>query len=74
MTVDIMQEATRVSEQTVNDFVETGNMVNAIASEITDINTIVESNAKSVEEIATASEHLSKMTEQLNHSMARFKV
>ena len=45
-----------------------------ISNEITDINNIVESNARSVEEIATASEHLSSMTEKLNLSMEKFKV
>jgi methyl-accepting chemotaxis protein len=74
ITVDIMQEATRVSEKTVSDFEDTGRMVDTISNEITDINTIVESNARSVEEIATASEHLSSMTEKLNLSMEKFKV
>lgn len=74
ITVDIMQEATRVSEKTVKDFEDTGRMVDTISNEITDINTIVESNARSVEEIATASEHLSSMTEKLNLSMEKFKV
>lgn len=74
VTVEIMQEATRVSEKTVNDFQETGNMVEVISGEIMDINTIVESNARSVEEIASASEHLSDMTEKLNASMEKFKV
>ncbi len=73
-TVDIMQEAAMVSEKTVNDFEETGKMVDTISNEITDINDIVESNARSVEEIAAASEHLSAMTEKLNLSMEKFKV
>jgi len=73
-TVDIMQDATRVSEKTVNDFQDTGTMVDTIANEITDINSIVESNARSVEEIAAAAEHLSSMTEKLNMSMDKFKV
>ncbi len=73
-TVDIMQEAARVSEKTVNDFEDTGRMVDTISNEITDINDIVESNARSVEEIAAASEHLSSMTEKLNLSMEKFKV
>ena len=74
VTVEVMQEATRVSEKTVNDFEDTGNMIEVISSEIMDINTIVESNARSVEEIASASEHLNRMTEKLNDSMDKFKV
>ncbi len=73
-TVEIMQNATRVSEKTVNDFQETGTMVDMIANEITDINSIVESNARSVEEIAAAAEHLSSMTEKLDLNMDKFKV
>ncbi len=74
ITVDIMKEATLVSEKTVNDFVDTGKMVETISDEIVDINSIVESNARSVEEIAAAAEHLSSMTEKLNMSMDKFKV
>ncbi len=73
-TVEIMQDATRVSEKTVNDFQETGTMVDTIANEIMDINSIVESNARSVEEIAAAAEHLSSMTEKLDLNMDKFKV
>ncbi len=73
-TVGIMHEVNRVSEKTVADFEETGRHVDAIASEINDINTIVTSNAKSVEEIATASEHLNALTEKLNYKMQQFEV
>ncbi len=73
-TVGIMQEATHVSEKTVGDYEKTGTMVDTIANEIIDINTIVESNARSVEEIASAAEHLSSMTEKLNQSMDKFRL
>ena len=73
-TVQIMFEANRVSTQTVNDFEETGEMVDVISADITEVNTIVASNARSVEEIAAASEHLSSMTEKLNLKMEEFKV
>lgn len=74
LTVAIMKEANRVSEITVNDFENTGELVDVIAEEVNDINTIVASNARSVEEIAAASEHLSSMTEQLDLKMEQFKV
>lgn len=73
-TVDIMQEANRVSEKTVVDFEDTGKMVDVMSGEVNDISDIIASNARSVEEIATASEHLSSMTEQLNLKMEQFKV
>ena len=74
MTVKIMHEATKVSDRTVEDFQSTGKMVVSIASEVNSVNDIVAENARSVEEISSAAEHLSDMTEQLNTKMARFKV
>jgi len=73
-TLDIMQEANRVSEKTVGDFEETGKMVDVISVEINDISGIVSSNARSVEEIATATDHLNTMTAKLNLKMDQFKV
>ena len=73
-TVAIMEEATRVSEKTVADFEETGRMVDTITSEINDASDIVASNARSVEEIAAASEHLNNMTEALTQKMEQFKI
>lgn len=74
ITVKIMHEANSVSSKTVNDFEKTGHLVDTISAEINDVNDIVASNARSVEEIATASEHLNSMTEQLNQKMEQFKV
>jgi methyl-accepting chemotaxis protein len=74
ITVSIMKEANRVSEKTVNDFEDTGKMVDVISEEINDVNAIVASNARSVEEIAAAADHLNSMTEELNMKMEKFKV
>lgn len=74
ITVDIMHDANRVSSKTVSDFEQTGRLVDTISVEINDVNEIVASNARSVEEIAAAAEHLNSMTEQLNLKMERFKV
>jgi len=73
-TVEIMQGANRISEKTVNDFGDTGKMVDTISDEVSGISGIVASNARSVKEIASASEHLSSMTEQLNMKMEQLKV
>ena len=73
-TVTIMHEATKVSDKTVSDFEKTGKMVVGIAQEVDSVNTIVAENARSVEEIASASEHLNEMTEHLNVQMRQFKV
>ncbi|MDX1296114.1 MAG: methyl-accepting chemotaxis protein [Sulfurimonadaceae bacterium] len=73
-TVEIMSRATNVSDKTVSDFVQTGQMVEAIASDINGANEIVSSNARSVEEIATAAEQLNNMTDELKQKMFRFKM
>ncbi len=48
--------------------------VNEIIDQIQQINEIANSNARSVEEVASASEHLSKMTNQLDQELGKFKV
>ena len=71
-TLQIMVEATRVSQQTVDDFEKTGALVATISKEITEANNLVATNTRSVEEIAAAAEHLNGMTEQLNQKMEKF--
>ena len=73
-TLNIMHEAAASSEKTVNDFEDTSKLVDEISMDINDVNTIVASNARSVEEIASASDHLNSMTEKLNTKMEEFKV
>jgi len=48
--------------------------VNEITTDINEANEIVASNARSVEEIAAAAEHLNNMTNNLNNKMEQFKV
>ncbi len=73
-TVEIMNTATNVSDKTVDDFEKTGQMVEAITADINGANEIVSSNARSVEEIATATEQLNSMTDELNQKMHQFKM
>ncbi len=73
-TLEIMHEATIASTKTVEDFQETGVLVNEITVDINEANEIVASNARSVEEIASAAEHLNNMTDNLNTKMEQFKV
>jgi len=73
-TLEIMHEAASSSEKTVNDFEDTSRLVREISSDINSVNEIVASNARSVEEIAAASDHLNSMTESLNAKMAKFTV
>ncbi len=73
-TLDIMHEAADSNEHTLHDYEETCRVVNDISSEISSANKLVASNARSVEEIAAAAEHLSNMSEILNRKMEQFRV
>jgi len=72
-TTKIVNNATQASEKTVNDFVNRGNEVKTIASKIDEINILSTENARSVEEISAAADHLSKMTETLSTKLDEYK-
>ncbi len=72
-TADIVNNATKASDENVQDFENTGAKIESIAQRINKINTISTENARSVEEIASASEHLNEMTASLSEKLNRFK-
>ena len=72
-TVVIVENATKVSDKTVEEFEVTGSKVAAIVDKIGEINAISSTNARSVEEIASAAEHLNSMTENLNAQLETFR-
>lgn len=72
-TVHIVENATKVSDRTVGDFEVTGGKVASIVDKIGEINAISSTNARSVEEIASAAEHLNSMTENLNAQLETFR-
>ncbi|WP_333803103.1 methyl-accepting chemotaxis protein [Sulfurospirillum sp.] len=69
----IITEATKVSESTVDSYLQTGDEIEIIITKISEINKISTENSRSVEEIASAAEHLSRMTENLNHKLGEFR-
>lgn len=73
-TLSIMNEAALGNKKSVGDYQVTSDLVNTISAEIGNANEMVASNARSVEEIAAAAEHLSNMAEILNRKMEQFKV
>jgi len=73
-TLSLMKVAASTNTKTVLDFEKTGKMITKIASEIDNANTIVASNARSVEEISAVSSHLDEMTNKLSVQMERFKI
>ena len=72
-TTTIVNNATNASDKTVQDFENTSLSINAISKRIGDINSISTNNARSVEEIASASENLNSMTASLTQKLGQFK-
>jgi methyl-accepting chemotaxis sensory transducer len=76
-TINVMSEtmnnAIAMSDKTMQDYIATGKNVNEIMEGISNINQISSENARSVEEIASAAEHLNKMTDALNSKLSVFR-
>lgn len=69
----IMMSATKATEESVVVITHTADMITAINKEIQQINKLSGTNARSVEEIAAAADHLNSMTENLNIHLNQFK-
>ncbi len=72
-TVEIVNDAVVASESTVQDFEDTGKNIEVIVTKVEEVNSISSANARSVEEIAAAAEHLNTMTDNLNNKLATFR-
>ena len=72
-TVDIVNSAVKATERSVENFEHTGENVNQIVDGVAKVNSISSTNARSVEEIAAAAEHLNSMTNTLNNQLEIFK-
>jgi methyl-accepting chemotaxis protein len=73
LTVQIVDAAVKASDRTVNDFTKTGRDVESIVTQITQINDISSQNARNVEEIAAAADHLTAMTDDLHSKLETFR-
>ncbi|WP_024954603.1 methyl-accepting chemotaxis protein [Sulfurospirillum arcachonense] len=72
-TVKIVDKAVHANDRTVKDFENTGENVENIVGKVEEINEISSTNARSVEEIAGAAEHLNTLTNELNIKLATFR-
>ena len=72
-TVEIVDKAVHASEETVKDFEKTGKDVETIVEKVGEINNISSTNARSVEEIASAAEHLNTLTDGLTAKLESFR-
>ncbi len=69
----IMENATQMASKTVNNYIQTGNDITQMMHKIEQVNNLTSENARSVEEIAGAAEHMNKMTETLNNKLSEFR-
>lgn len=69
----VMSKATNVSDKTAENYLKTGKDIEVMIDNVDKINDISSQNARSVEEIASAAEHLSRMTETLNLKLSEFR-
>ncbi|MGE4397395.1 MAG: methyl-accepting chemotaxis protein, partial [Sulfurimonas sp.] len=72
-TTQIVNNATKATDKTVEDFEITASNIIAISAKMSEINSISTKNARSVEEIASASDHLNSMTTGLTDKLEQFK-
>ncbi len=72
-SVDIVDLAVKATDKTVNDFEITNQHIEEVVQKSSTINEISSTNAKSVEDIATAAKHLNQMTQELNSKLEMFK-
>ncbi|AQW84865.1 Cache sensor-containing MCP-domain signal transduction protein [Campylobacter pinnipediorum subsp. pinnipediorum] len=70
----IVKSSIDANIQNTKEYQEVSKSVNEIIDQIKKINDIASTNARSIEEVASASEHLSKMTNQLDGELGKFKV
>lgn len=68
-----LNNAVKNANKTIHDYIDTASRIGLITEDISKINEISSINVRSVEEIASAAEHLNKMTENLNIELGKFK-
>ena len=70
---DALQEAANASQESARSSNKIAQEMQAVIQNMINVTNISTENARSVEEIAGAAEHLSKLTEELNHTLELFK-
>jgi len=71
--VENVSQSINAGDKTVNDFIVAGKSVEDIVLQIHRINKLSSNNARSVEEIASAADHLGNLTSNLNAKLEEFK-
>ncbi len=69
----LMNKSVSLNETSTKDYLETGHKVEELIKGIVNIDEISKQNSKSMDEISLAAAHLSKMTDNLNTSLSKFR-
>jgi len=72
-SVSKMENSVHNVDDMVQGYIENTKSIEEMIKDIENINEISSSNARTVEEIASASEHLASMTAKLNHLLEQYK-
>ena len=72
-SVDAMKRSIVQVDETVNGYIENGKTIQGMITQVSTINELSSHNAKSVEEIAKASDHLSAQTATLNRMLGEYR-
>ncbi|ASM37455.1 Cache1 sensor-containing MCP-domain signal transduction protein [Campylobacter sputorum bv. faecalis CCUG 20703] len=70
----IIQESINSNLNSIKEYKEISDSIKKIMDKVKEVDSIASANARSVEEIASASEHLSNMTSKLDNELGKFKV
>lgn len=73
ISLSTIQDAVNASDKTVTDFETTGQSIEYIVSQVLEINEFSSQNARNVEEIAAAADHLNSMTDDLHTKLETFR-
>lgn len=72
-TTNVMQESVTAVTQSAQNSLKIASDTDKIVDMVSNINTLTSQNARSVEEIAAAADHLSKLAENLNNKLNQFQ-
>ncbi|DAB35593.1 MAG TPA: chemotaxis protein, partial [Sulfurospirillum cavolei] len=72
-TVDVMEKSVTSVTTSASNSHKISNDTDKIVSMVSNINTLTSQNARSVEEIAAAADHLSRLAENLNTKLNQFR-
>jgi len=72
-TTQVMQESVASVATSAQNSTRIAQDTDKIVDMVSNINTLTSENARSVEEIAAAADHLSKLAENLNHKLNQFQ-